>query len=284
MIQNRNYLSIYAKSFNWAGFFLPKQTYKKCSALYDFCRVADNIADEKNSIELKESEFNEFKNDFIQKNYNNPIIKNMWEIIDEFSISLKVVNDLFDGIQSDIKQTVKLNSKKELLIYSYRVAGTVGLMMAKILKVNKKSSLKSAIDLGIAMQLTNISRDVVEDLNNGRSYINENFDDIKSTLQLAEKFYENSFYSINEIPISFRFSILVARRVYRKIGYKILNKKNLENYKASGKIFVSNLEKIIETFFAIFDLIKLLILNKNDNHIEHDHFLINEELNLNERI
>ena len=284
MIQNRNYLSIYAKSFNWAGFFLPKQTYKKCSSLYDFCRVVDNIADDKNFIELKESEFNEFKNDFIQRNYNNPIIKNMWEIIDEFSISLKVVNDLFDGIKSDIKQTVKLNSKKELLIYSYRVAGTVGLMMAKILKVNKKSSLKSAIDLGIAMQLTNISRDVVEDLNNGRSYINDNFDDIKSTLKLAEKFYESSFYSINEIPISFRFSILVARRVYRKIGYKILNKKNLENYKASGKIFVSNLEKIIETFFAIFDLIKLFLVNKNDNHIEHDHFLICEELNLNERI
>ena len=208
----------------------------------------------------------------------------MWDIIDEFSISLKVVNDLFDGIKSDIKQTVKLNSKKELLIYSYRVAGTVGLMMAKILKVNKKSSLKSAIDLGIAMQLTNISRDVVEDLNNGRSYINDNFDDIKSTLKLAEKFYESSFYSINEIPIRFRFSILVARRVYRKIGYKILNKKNLENYKTSGKIFVSNLEKIIETFFAIFDLIKLLLANKNDNYIEHDHFLISEELNLNERI
>ncbi len=284
MIQNRNYLSIYAKSFNWAGFFLPKQTYKKCSSLYDFCRVVDNIADDKNSIELKENEFNEFKNHFIQKNYNNPIIKNMWEIIDEFSISLKVVNDLFDGIQSDIKQTVKLNSKKELLIYSYRVAGTVGLMMAKILKVNKKSSLKSAIDLGIAMQLTNISRDVVEDLNNGRSYINDNFDDIKSTLKLAEKFYESSFYSINEIPIRFRFSILVARRVYRKIGYKILNKKSIENYKASGKIFVSNQEKIVETFFAIFDLIKLLLVNKNGNHIEHDHFLINEELNLNERI
>ena len=284
MIQNKNYLSIYAKSFNWAGFFLPKQTYKKCSSLYDFCRIVDNIADDKNSIELKESEFNEFKNDFIQKNYNNPIIENMWEIIDEFSISLKVVNDLFDGIQSDIKQTVKLNSKKELLIYSYRVAGTVGLMMAKILKVNKKSSLKSAIDLGIAMQLTNISRDVVEDLNNGRSYINNNFDDIKSTLKLAEKFYESSFYSINEIPIRFRFSILVARRVYRKIGYKILNKKSIENYKASGKIFVSNQEKIVETFFAIFDLIKLLLVNKNDNHIEHDHFLINEELNLNERI
>ena len=283
-MSNQNYLSIYAKSFNWAGFFLPKKTYQKCSALYDFCRVADNIADDENSIELKESKFKDFENNFNQKNFDDPIIKSMWELIDEFNISLKVIHDLFDGIRSDIKEKVKLNSKKELLIYSYRVAGTVGLMMAKILKVNKKSSLKSAIDLGIAMQLTNISRDVIEDLNNGRSYINENFDDIKSTLKLAEKFYENSFYSIKEIPISFRFSILVARRVYRKIGYKVLNKQNFENYKKSGKIYVSNLEKIIETFISIFDLIKLLLINKNDDYIQHDHFLISEELNLNERI
>ena len=283
-MSNQNYLSIYAKSFNWAGFFLPKKTYKKCSTLYDFCRIVDNIADEKNSIEIKESKFKDFENNFNQKNFDDPIIKSMWELIDEFNISLKVIHDLFDGIRSDIKEKVKLNSKKELLIYSYRVAGTVGLMMAKILKVNKKSSLKSAIDLGIAMQLTNISRDVIEDLNNGRSYINENFDDIKSTLKLAEKFYENSFYSIKEIPISFRFSILVARRVYRKIGYKVLNKRNFENYKKSGKIYVSNLEKIIETFISIFDLIKLLLINKNDDYIQHDHFLISEELNLNERI
>ena len=208
----------------------------------------------------------------------------MWELIDEFNISLKVIHDLFDGVRSDINKKVKLISKKELLIYSYRVAGTVGLMMAKILKVNKKSSLKSAIDLGIAMQLTNISRDVIEDLKNGRSYINKNFDEIKSTIKLSEKFYENSFYSINEIPISFRFSILVARRVYRKIGYKIVNKKNFENYEKSGKIYVTKLEKIMETFISIFDLIKLLLVNKNDEYLQHDHFLISEELNLNERI
>ena len=281
---NQNYLSIYAKSFNWAGFFLPKQTYQKCSALYDFCRVADSIADNVGSIEIKENKFKNFENNFNNKNFDDPIIKNMWEIIDEFNISLKIIHDLFDGIKSDIKEKVKLNSKKELLIYSYRVAGTVGLLMAKILKVSKKSSLKSAIDLGIAMQLTNISRDVVEDLNNNRFYINENFEEIKSTLILAEKFYKNSFHSINKIPISFRFSILVARRVYRKIGYKILKKKNLENYRRSGKIYVSNLEKIIETFLSVFDLIKLILIDKNDVHIEHDHLLINEELNLDERI
>ena len=281
---NQNYLSIYAKSFSWAGFFLPKQTYQKCSALYDFCRIVDNIADDDDTIESKKNKFKNFESNFNNKNFDNPIIKNMWELIDEFNISLKIINDLFEGIKSDIKERVKLNSKKELLIYSYRVAGTVGLLMAKILKVRKKSSLMSAIDLGIAMQLTNISRDVVEDLRINRSYINENFEEIKSTLMLAEKFYENSFHSINEIPISFRFSILVARRVYRKIGYKIFKKKNLENYRKSGKIYVSNFEKIIETFLSVFDLIKLLLINKNDDYIQHDHSLISEELNLEERI
>ena len=280
----KNYLAIYAKSFNWAGFFLPKKTYQKCSALYDFCREADNIADDENKIEIKKDNFIKFRNNFVNKNYDDPIIKNMWNLINEFSISTKIVDDLFEGINSDIKENVKLNSKKELLIYSYRVAGTVGLMMAKILNVHKEQSLKSAIDLGIAMQLTNISRDVMEDKKNNRFYINESFEDIKTTIELSEKFYENSFYSIKEIPLSLRFSILVARRVYRKIGYKILNKQNIENYKKSGKIYVSNIEKIIETFLSIFDLIKLSLISKNDDNINHDHNLINEEINLNERI
>ena len=281
---SKNYLATYAKSFNWAGFFLPKKTYERCSVLYDFCRVADNIADDKNKIEVKKNNFIKFKNNFINKNNNDPIIKNMWDLMNEFNISKNIVDDLLEGINSDIKENVKLNSKKEVLIYSYRVAGTVGLMMAKILNVSKKTSLKSAIDLGIAMQLTNISRDVVEDKKNNRFYINESFEDIENTINLSEKFYNNSFYSIKEIPITFRFSILVARRVYRKIGYNILNKKNLENYKKSGKIYVSNVQKIIETLFSVYDLIKLSLISKNDNNIEHDHDLINEEINLDERI
>ena len=283
-MSNKNYLSIYAKSFNWAGFFLPKKTYTKCSSLYDFCRVADNIADSNELIDVKKNNFYEFKNNFNEKNFNDPVIKNMWKLIDEFNISLKIVHDLLDGINFDIKKNIKLEKKKDLLIYSYRVAGTVGLMMAKILKVNKKNSLKSAIDLGIAMQLTNISRDVVEDLNNGRSYINLNFEEIKSTIALAENYYKNSFYSLKEIPLNLRFAIIVARRVYRKIGHKILNKKNLEDYKNSGKIYVSNLEKIIQTFYSLFDIIKLFLINKSDDDIQHDHFLINEEINLDERI
>ena len=283
-MSDKNYLSVYAKSFNWAGFFLPRDTYKKCSALYDFCRVADNIADNQENIEAKVKKFNQFENEFHKKNFKNPVIKNMWGLIDEFNISVKIVQDLLIGIKSDIKDKVKLNSKKDLLIYSYRVAGTVGLMMAKILKVSKKSSLKSAIDLGIAMQLTNISRDVIEDSKNNRFYIDKNFEEISSTINLADTFYENSFYSIKDIPINLRFSILVARRVYRKIGLKIIKKKTLENYKNSGKIYVPKVEKALETFLSIFDLIKLSLTYKKDDQISHDHILIKEEINLDERI
>ena len=283
-MSSKNYLSIYAKSFNWAGFFLPKKTYKNCSYLYDFCRVVDNIADDEGEIEIKKIKFQKFVSDFKQKNFENPVIQNMWNIIHEFNISLEIIYDLFDGIESDIKQNVKIDTRKDLLIYCYRVAGTVGLMMAKILNVSKKQSLKSAIDLGIAMQLTNISRDVIEDSKKNRSYINGNFEEINSTIELADTFYENSFYSIREIPLSFRFSILVARRIYRKIGYKILKKKTFENYSKSGKIYVSNFEKVLETILSIYDLIILSLLNKNDDQIEHDHLLINKEINLDERI
>jgi len=283
-MSNNNYLSIYAKSFNWAGFFLPKKIYLKCSTLYDFCRTIDNIADEDGELNVKKNNFLNFKNNFNNKNYDDSIIKNMWNLINDYQISTKIIDDLFDGVESDLKEKIKLNSKKDLLIYSYRVAGTVGLIMAKILDVKSQSALKSAIDLGIAMQLTNISRDVVEDAKNNRFYIFANFDSIRENLKLADLFYESSFTSIKEIPFNFRFSILVARRVYKKIGHNILKKKNIENYNNSGKIYVTNISKIIQTILSIFDLIKLLLIKSEDHLRDKEHLLINEEINLNERI
>ena len=280
----QNFLSIYAKSFNWAGFFLNKKIYQNSSNLYDFCRTLDDIADQDLELEIKKRKFKEFKNDFLDKNLRNVTIKKIYGLIKNFDISKTIILDLFDGVESDLKENVKFNSNKELIIYSYRVAGTVGLMMAKILKVSSKNSLKAAIDLGIAMQLTNIARDVIEDSKMNRSYINSNFESIIKTLKLADSFYESSFKSIKEIPLSSRFAILVARRVYREIGNKILNKKNMDNYKNSGKIYVSNFGKINQTLLSIFDLIKL-VFSKPSEHLKKDeHNIINEQINLNERI
>jgi phytoene synthase len=233
---------------------------------------------------LKKKNLSFFKHNFINKNFNNLIIKNMWDLMTNHEISIKIIEDLFAGIESDLNEKVELNSKKDLLIYSYRVAGTVGLMMAKVLNVKGKDTMKAAIDLGIAMQLTNIARDVVEDSKNNRFYIQHNFKIISNTLTLADLFYESSFTSINKIPFNFRFAILVARRVYRKIGDEILKTNNIEGYNKAGKVYVNNLGKIYQTIFSVLDLIKLSFKNEKSHYMSDEHFLINQEIDLNERI
>ena len=279
-----NLLEKHAKSFYWASFFLSKRTFNKCSSLYNFCRTLDDIADSKSRLDLKRKKFLKFKEDFVRKNFDNPIIKEMWYIIESEKISKKVVIDLFDGVETDLQEKVKINSKKDLLIYSYRVAGTVGLMMSKILKVSNKEAFKGAIDLGIAMQLTNIARDVNEDKNRERQYIKSDFPSIKETVKESEIFYQKSFNSISGIPMRSRFSVLVARRVYKKIGDYILKQKNTENYNKAGKIYVPVFRKIIETLLSVFDFIKLLFVKEinYDNQINHN--ILEKEINLNERV
>ena len=279
-----NLLEKHAKSFYWASFFLSKKLFQKCSSLYNFCRTLDDLVDDEKTLDLKRIRFLKFKEDFMNKNFNNHIIKDIWSLIKSENISRKVVIDLFDGVETDLQEKVRINSKKDLLVYSYRVAGTVGLMMSKILKVNNREAFKGAIDLGIAMQLTNIARDVNEDKKRERQYIKPDFSSIKETIKESEIFYQKSFNSISGIPMKSRFSVLVARRVYRKIGYYILKQENTENYNKAGKIYVPVFGKTIETVLSILDFIKLLFVKEinHDNSINHK--ILEEEINLNERI
>ena len=279
-----NLLKKHAKSFYWASFFLSKETFNKCSSLYNFCRTLDDIVDDNNKLEIKKNNFLQFKKNFMNKDQNDRIIKEMWSIINSEKISEKVVTDLFDGVETDLEEKVRINSKKELLVYSYRVAGTVGLMMSKILKVKNKEALKGAIDLGIAMQLTNIARDVCEDRDRNRQYIKPDFSAIKETINESQIFYQKSFSSISSIPLRSRFSVIVARRVYKKIGDYILKQNNSENYNKAGKIYVPIFGKIIQTFLSIIDFVKLLFVKQliYDNHINRN--ILEKEVNLNERI
>ena len=294
---DKNYLALFAKSFNWAGFFLPKHTYQDCSKLYSFCRILDDLVDERESLELRIERFNKFKVFFIKTyeevennrkledlNEYQLIINDMIAIADNNKIKKIILDDLLDGVESDLKPRIYLKSVKDLLVYSYRVAGTVGLMMAKILNVNDTRSLKGAIDLGIAMQLTNIARDVIEDQEMNRQYIKPDFENIEATLKLADMFYESSFSSIKNIPFKYRFAIIVARRVYRQIGRKIIKTRNIENYEKSGKIYVNNFGKIFQTILSFFDLILLFLKEIEPHQRIREHEIISEEINLDERI
>ncbi len=279
-----NLLKKHAKSFYWASFFLSSNTLKKCSSLYNFCRTLDDIVDSNNNLSFKKEIFSKFKDDFENKNLNNKIIKDMWSIIDSESISKQIVIDLFDGVETDLKEKVVINSKKDLLVYSYRVAGTVGLMMSKIMKVKNKEAFKGAIDLGIAMQLTNIARDVCEDKARSRQYVKHDFSSIRAIINESQAFYEKSFSSLSSIPFMSRFSVVVARRVYRKIGDYILKQKNIDNYNKAGKIYVPVFEKVIQTLLSIIDFIKLLFIKKLDYENQVNHNILEKEINLNERI
>jgi len=279
-----NLLKKHAKSFYWASFFLSSNTLDKCSSLYNFCRTLDDIVDDDNNLEIKKEIFSKFKRDFENKNLNNQIIKDMWSVIDNENISKQIIIDLFNGVETDLKEKVVINSKKDLLVYSYRVAGTVGLMMSKILKVKNKEALKGAIDLGIAMQFTNIARDVCEDKARNRQYIDHDFLAIQKIISESQILYENSFNSISNIPIRSRFSVIVARRIYRKIGDYILKQKNIDNYNKAGKIYVPMVEKIIQTFLSVFDFIKLLFIKNLNYDNQTNHNILSQEINLNERI
>jgi phytoene synthase len=279
-----NLLKKHAKSFYWASFFLSSNTLDKCSSLYNFCRTLDDIVDDDNNLKTKKEIFSKFKRDFENKNLNNQIIKDIWSVIDNENISKQIIIDLFDGVETDLKEKVVINSKKDLLVYSYRVAGTVGLMMSKILKVKNKEALKGAIDLGIAMQFTNIARDVCEDKARNRQYIDHDFLAIQKIISESQIFYENSFNSISNIPIRSRFSVIVARRIYRKIGDYILKQKNIDNYNKAGKIYVPMVEKIIQTFLSVFDFIKLLFIKNLNYDNQTNHNILSQEINLNERI
>ncbi len=292
---NKNYLAIFAKSFNWAGFFLPKKIYEDCAKLYTFCRVLDDIADEEANLDLKIERFNDiksfFKNayDFDNKkidsfNENQNIVNDVVTLAENNKIKRVILEDLIDGVASDIKKRIHIRSVKDLLIYSYRVAGSVGLMMSKILNVNDRRALKGAIDLGIAMQLTNIARDVVEDKKMNREYIKPDFENIKATIQLSEMFYESSFSSIQKIPFRYKFSIIVARRIYRQIGRKILQKNNMESYEKSGKIYVNNFEKVYQTIISLFDLILIYLKEIEPHQRIKEHAIISQEVDLDERI
>ena len=296
-MKEKNYLALFAKSFNWAGFFLPNNIYYDCSKLYGFCRVLDDVVDEKESLEFRTERFNKIRH-FFNKAYeqddensklidqyeHGTIINEMIVIADNNRIKKIILDDLIEGVGSDLKTKVHLRSVKDLLVYSYRVAGTVGLMMAKILNVKDTRCLKGAIDLGIAMQLTNIARDVIEDNKMNRQYIKSDFENIEATLKLADMFYESSFSSIKKIPLKYRFAIIVARRVYRQIGRKILSKRNMENYEKSGKIYVNNFGKLFQTFLSLFDLIFLFLKKTEPHQRKREHEIISEDVNLDERI
>jgi len=238
------------KSFFWASKFLPSLYVDRAAELYKFCRILDDIADsgEKTSLDNLQNFYNQFKkNDIASFNKLNNHSLNCPEYLT--LNSKKAVINLLDGLIFDQK-TVLIQEESDLIFYSYQVAGTVGVMMCDALQCHNEKAKLFAIDLGIAMQLTNIARDVLEDAKMGRRYLpgswvnqaspeeivlaSKNNNHVKNNiisiaverlLTLAEQYYLSGSQGFIYLPIKTRFAIAIASSVYREIGIQLKRKK-----------------------------------------------------------
>ncbi len=277
------------KSFYWASFFLPSHSKMKAATLYSICRFFDNLAD--NDITDKTSELNKELNKIIIDE-NNQINKFLYEN----NIDIKVFQDLITGFLKD-QSSIRIKDESDLIKYSYHVAGTVGLMMSKIIGVEDPSSFPSAIDLGIAMQITNIARDVYEDAKKNRIYIPKTWigdidiehlvnpkniakekelilcKAIHQLIDLSHKFYSNGFYGLKYIPIKTRLSIFVAAKIYQGIGFKIKKKGNVF---LRERIYLTVYDKILITLKSLTIFIFLPYLYRTKEKIREK--LPNENL------
>ena len=275
LIDNKEIIYKSSKSFFWASRFLSSDTLQKVINIYSFCRIHDDIVDE--NLDSNNAE-NKFKRE----------IEELKEIIKSYGISDDIISELMLGINSDI-DFKRYKNNKELLRYCYRVAGVVGLMMTKALKIESEEANFYAIDLGIAMQLTNISRDIMQDFNNQRIYLPEDTGITQETLSIkndennrrikqevnkillkSDIYYKSSLNGFRYIPIKSRLSILVALRIYEAIGIKIKRSgtKFLEEniyIKIHEKVFIV-LKTLLE--FAIFFIIP--VYRKEHNPYLHE--------------
>ena len=230
------------RSFHWASRFLPGRAANDAAELYAFCRMVDDLGDDTEPAEARR-ELDAIARALQNGASERPEVGRFLAMARRRQIPLDAAKALVEGVRRDLEAPV-LTQVSEVVRYSYRVAGTVGLMMCPILGVRWRWAQPFAVDLGIAMQLTNIARDVVEDADRGRRYVPaELFDGaaprpcdltqpdaatrepayeaVVRLLDMADRYYASADRGMGAIPARPRLAIITARRVYAGIGDRI---------------------------------------------------------------
>ena len=264
--------------------FLGGDIGNNAARLYAFCRLIDDIVDEPDDgyTGSPDKQLKDIKSAIVRGNEQHVLVGDFVRLCKEQNINPKHGLLLIDGVQSDT-QKVEIPNQARLIHYAFLVAGVVGLMMAPILKAPRIAN-SFAVDLGIAMQLTNIARDVLEDAKNGRRYIPGDWVDnlspsqianptasqkkilsagINRLLNLAEKYYESGMAGIQYIPHRNQLGIQIAGTVYREIG-RVLEQQNLDYMQ--GRVVVSHTRKIS---LAVSCFFRAILKTRNLKDIKH---------------
>lgn len=242
--QARRVLRHHARTFNLASWLLPAHVRDDAAVIYAFCRLVDDTVDETPDPELALERLGRIERE-LEGHQPRPLIAHFRDICAQHHIPLSAPRELLYGVGSDVGP-VRVADDAELLRYAYRVAGTVGLMMSPLLGVEAPSARYHAIDLGVAMQLTNICRDVLEDAARDRVYLPaERLERegtspeailtgvadraavirvVRQILSLAERYYFSGECGLRYIPARPRMAIAGAGRMYRAIGLELLRR------------------------------------------------------------
>ncbi len=262
-------LKTHARSFRWASVFLPRFERSDAAVVYALCRTVDDAVDEAADEAQARARLAELQEDVHRERPRIPVVAAFVRVATRRGISLEWTDHLISGVRSDIG-AVRFADDAQLIRYCYEVAGTVGLMMCALMGVRDPKALAHAIDLGVAMQLTNICRDVLEDAQRDRVYLPasrlrevgleqqhviEGSADVgalsrvvSDVLSLAESYYQSGQAGMRYIPPRARLAILVASRLYRAIGRRLLSRYG--GNPLNGRAVVSWVEKALWVAWA----------------------------------
>ncbi len=259
--------SYWSKSFYFSARFLPKEKRWATYALYGFCRFVDNLIDNPRNRPKQQliSEIACFRRElrlaYRWGESEHPILKPFILVTKTYRIPIEYPLDLLKGVQMDI-ETIRYDTFDDLYLFCYRVASVVGLMMTHIMGYKNNNAFEYAEKLGIAMQLTNILRDVKEDKDMGRIYLpleeleqfgiteddvfKENFNDqfrllIKFQVERADSYYREADKGIPMLTTASQFSIYSASKIYQGILRKIEQR---EYNPFVGRVYVPFTEKV----------------------------------------
>lgn len=252
-------------SFYYAFNLLPEDKRDAMNTVYAFCRKTDDIVDENSdSTDLKYEKLRRWRIEF-EKSFSGhsefALLNKLGTTISKFNIPLDPFFELIKGMEMDLQKD-RYKSFEDLQLYCYRVASTVGLMCIEIFGYKHPSTKQFAVDLGIALQMTNILRDIGKDAKNGRIYLpqedlikfnytekeilslvyNDNFRDLMMYESSRAKQYFNSATANLDLDDK---KTMFAARAMQHIYYKMLENIIAADYDVfNNDIKVSKIEKV----------------------------------------
>lgn len=243
----------YAKTFYMATRFLPNKKQRSIFAIYALCRYVDDLVDEAEDLilnkkitagdtrELLEQWKDKLRRTYNGEQFNDPILLAFSDVLRQYHIPIELPFELMDGVCMDLTKS-RYQNFGELYDYSFKVASVVGLMVSEVFGYTTPKATDHAISLGIGMQLTNILRDIGEDLERDRIYLPQDelkrfgiseaqlfdheIDDsfiafMEFQIQRAESYYEDADLGIPMLSSDSRYPVGMARLNYSRILQRI---------------------------------------------------------------